>query len=145
MTTSFMEQAVEHGFVAAELTRLIKRAGFDAKLFQVYPVVYRASNKRAMRVLYTPRVADQLVLEYEIPARDRLESKALWQKRVIAELTEAWAAKAPPSPNTQAPTAPAPAPMSEAEKTSLKAALSGQPAPAVEPATKPAKRGRKAG
>lgn len=90
MTTSFMEHALANGFVAAQVTRLIKDAGRDAKLFSVTPIAYRGSNRRTLRVVYNPRA--ELLFEYPIPERETMESKALWESRVKAEVVEAWRA-----------------------------------------------------
>ena len=142
MTTTFMEQAIEHGYVAAEITRLIKRDGFDAKLFQVYPVAYRDSGKRAMRVFYTPLVAETPLFEYTVPTREKLESKDLWQKRVTAELTELWAAHTPNRPQTEKPNT-ADAPLPASEKAALRAALAAPSEPAeVDPKPAPKKKAK---
>ena len=104
MPATHMEHVLQHGFVLAEITKLIKARPTlnDAKLWRVEFTVERNSGRRHARVFLTPLSPTEPKFVFEILERDKMESAALWESGTRARLREGWAkAFSPPEPATE--------------------------------------------
>ena len=105
MPATHMEHVLQHGFVLAEITKLIKARPTlnDAKLWRVEFTVERNSGRRHARVFLTPLSPTEPKFVFEILERDKMESAALWESGTRARLREAWAAVFEPKPAEKSP------------------------------------------
>ena len=105
MPATHMEHVLQHGFVLAEITKLIKARPTlnDAKLWRVEFTVERNSGRRHARVFLTPLSPTEPKFVFEILERDKMESAALWESGTRARLREAWAAVFEPEPAKESP------------------------------------------
>jgi len=103
MPATHMEHVLQHGFVLAEITKLIKARPTlnDAKLWRVEFTVERNSGRRHARVFLTPLSPTEPKFVFEILERDKMESAALWESGTRARLRELWAAAFAPQPATE--------------------------------------------
>lgn len=106
MPATHMEHVLQHGFVLAEITKLIKARPTlsDAKLWRVEFTVERNSGRRHARVFLTPLSPTEPKFVFEILERDKLESAALWESGTRVRLRDSWsAAFSPPEPAKESP------------------------------------------
>lgn len=89
MLTLF-EMTTQHGYIVAVLNEFVRALGKDLRNYRIEFVSARPSNVRYMRLWYLPRVQDEPSMVYQIPERHQMQSKAMWQEDVRAELIKLW-------------------------------------------------------